>query len=171
LTVVKDIGIRFAQSLDGSCTFKTRSGAMLKEMAPTGRGFDPVREMQRAQIDLNRLFGGLRLYARSEFPLVNLWTSPDGSIVEAEVPGLKPEELDITVRRDTVILRGSRKPEPMNDSAAIQRQERMHGDFARSIVLPFSADADKASAKFERGILTLTLPRPEDDKPRRIKIA
>jgi HSP20 family protein len=143
---------------------------MLREMVPTGRGFDPVRETQRAQADLNRLFGGLRFYLKPEFPLLNLWTSPDGAIVAAEVPGVKPEDLDITIRRDTVTLRGSRVPEPTDDSTAALRQERMHGNFARNIVLPFPADADKASAKFERGVLTLTLPRPENDKPRRIKV-
>ena len=144
---------------------------MLKEMVPTRRGFDPVRETQRAQTDLNSLFGGLRFYLGSEFPPLNLWTSADGAIVAAEVPGVKPEELDITIRRDTVTLRGSREPEVTDDSATVQRQERMHGNFVRSIVLPFPADADKATAKFERGVLTLTLPRPENDKPRRINVA
>jgi HSP20 family protein len=101
---------------------------------------------------------------------LNLGTSPDGAIVAAEVPGVKPEELDITIQRDIVTLRGSRTPEPTNDSAAILRQERMHGNFARSIFLPFPADADKALAKFEHGVLTLTLPRPESDKPRKITV-
>jgi HSP20 family protein len=102
---------------------------------------------------------------------VNLWTGPEGAIVAAQVPGVNPEELDITIRRDTVTLRGNRKPEAVEDGAVVQRQERMHGAFARNIVLPFRVDADKASAKFERGVLTLTLPRPEDDKPRQIKVA
>ena len=144
---------------------------MLRETPTASRRFDPVGQMQRAQADLNRLFGGLRISATTEFPLLNLWTSPDGAIVAAEVPGVVPEDLDITIRRDTVIVRGTRPPEPVDQGTVAQRQERTHGPFARTILLPFRVDADKASARFERGVVTLTLPRPEDDKPRQIKVA
>jgi HSP20 family protein len=143
---------------------------MLAGMVPTGRGLDPFREIQRAQSDLNRLFGGLRLQPSDEFPPLNLWTGPEGAILAAEVPGVAPEELDITIRRDIVTLRGVRKPEAVDDRAVVQRQERVLGTFARTIVLPFRVDGDKASARFERGVVTLTLPRPEDDKPRQIKV-
>jgi HSP20 family protein len=144
---------------------------MPREMPTASRRFDPVGQMQRAQADLNRLFGGLRFSSTTEFPLLNLWTSPDGAIVAAEVPGIVPEDLDITIRRDTVIVRGIRPPEPVDQGTLVQRQERTHGPFARTILLPFRVDADKASARFERGVVTLTLPRPEDDKPRQIKVA
>ena len=67
-------------------------------------------------------------------------------------------------------LRGTRKGEPTEDTVVL-RQERVTGPFARNIVLPFPVDSDKASARFERGVGTLTLPRPEEDKPHRISIA
>jgi HSP20 family protein len=148
---------------------------MLNQMTPAtappmGRHFDPADQMRRAQADLNRLFG-LRLYPTGEFPSLNLWTSPDGAIVAVEVPGVASDDLDITIHRDTVTVRGNRPAEPVDDSTAVLRQERMHGPFARTIVLPFQIDADKATAKFERGVVTLTLPRPEDDKPHHIKVA
>ena len=88
-----------------------------------------------------------------------------------EVPGVASDDLDITIQRDTITVRGNRPSEPVDDSTVVQRQERAHGPFARTIVLPFRVDADKASAKFERGVVTLTLPRPEDDKPHQIKVA
>jgi HSP20 family protein len=144
---------------------------MLREMAPAGLGYNPVREMQRAQADLNRMFGSMRFYPPPEFPLLNLWTSPEGAVVAAEVPGVSPEDLDITVRRDTVTMRGTRMAETTNDPSVVLRQERVTGPFARNFVLPFRVDADKASAKFERGVVTLTLPRPEEDKPHRISVA
>ncbi|MBB5662731.1 HSP20 family protein [Rhizobium leguminosarum] len=140
------------------------------QLPPAGRRFDPVRQMQRARVDLNRLFGGLRFYPATEFPLLSLWTGPNGAILAAEVPGVAPENLDITIRRDAVTVRGNRPSETVDDATAVQRQERTHGPFARTIVLPFRVDADKASAKFERGVVTLTLPRPEDDKPHQIKV-
>ena len=146
-------------------------GEMIREMPPARQRLDPVRQMQRAQADLNRLFGGLRFDTETEFPSLNLWTSPDGAVVAAEVPGVPPEEIDITVRRDTVTIRGTRPPEPTEGGTVVLRQERMHGPFARTIVLPFRIDTDNASARFERGVVILTLPRPEDDKPRQIKVA
>jgi len=144
---------------------------MLREMTAAGRRFDPVRQVQRAQSDLNRLFSGLRFYPGTEFPLLNIWTSPDGAAVAVEVPGVAPEDLDITIRRETVTLRGTRPPEKTADGTMVLQQERTHGPFGRTLVLPFRVDADKATARFERGILTLTLPRPEDDKPHQIKVA
>jgi HSP20 family protein len=144
---------------------------MLRGMPLANRPFDPFHQMQTSQADLARLFGVLPFHSATEFPPLNLWTSPDGAIVAAEVPGVASEDLDITIQRDTVTVRGNRPPEPADDRTVVQRQERAHGPFARTIVLPFRVDADKASAKLERGIVTLTLPRPEDDKPHQIKIA
>jgi HSP20 family protein len=148
-----------------------RSDMMLGGMPLAARHFDPFHQMQRTQTDLARLFGALPFHPASEFPPLNLWTSPDGAIVALEVPGVASEDLDITIQRDTVTVRGNRPPEPADDRTVVQRQERAHGPFARTIVLPFRVDADNASAKFERGVVTLTLPRPEDDKPHQIKVA
>jgi HSP20 family protein len=139
-------------------------------MTSQTRGYNPLLDMQRAQADLNRMLGTMRFYPPPELPLLNLWTNPDGAIVAAEVPGVSAEDLEISIRRDTITLRGTRKGEPTED-AVVLRQERVTGPFARNIVLPFPVDADKASAKFERGVVTLTLPRPEEDKPHRISIA
>ena len=143
---------------------------MVRGMTSATRGYNPLLDMQRAQADLNRMFGTMRFYPPPEFPLLNLWTNPDGAIVAAEVPGVSPDDLEISIRRDTVTLRGTRKGEPMED-AVVLRQERMTGSFARNMVLPFRVDTEKASAKFDRGVVTLTLPRPEEDKPHRISIS
>jgi HSP20 family protein len=132
---------------------------------------NPLTQIQRAQADLNHMFGNMRFYPPPEFPLLNLWTNPDGAIVAAEVPGVSPEDLDITIRRDIVTLRGKRPPEPANESVTVQQQERMTGPFARNIVLPFRVDAERVTAKFDRGIVTLTLPRPEEDRPHRVNVA
>jgi HSP20 family protein len=143
---------------------------MLRGMTSPTRGSNPLLDMQRAQSDLNRMFGTMRFYPPPELPLLNLWTNPDGAIIKAEVPGVNADDLEITIRRDTVTLRGTRKGEPTED-AVVLRQERMIGSFARNMVLPFRVDAEKASAKFDHGVVTLTLPRPEEDKPHRISIA
>jgi HSP20 family protein len=175
LTIVKDDLGQTEHCAAGSMLSDKRSADMLndmmpREITPTGRHRYPVDQMRRTQADFNRLFGGLRFYPGSEFPMLNLWTSPDGAIVAAEAPGVAPENLDITIRRDTVTVRGNRPPEDVGEGAVALRQERRHGPFARTIVLPFRVDADKAEASFDHGIVTLTLPRPEDDKPRQIKV-
>ena len=143
---------------------------MLRGMTSATRGYNPLLDMQRAQADLNRMFGTMRFYPPPEFPLLNLWTNPDGAIIKAEVPGVSADDLEISIRRDTVTLRGTRKGEPTED-AVVLRQERVTGSFARNMVLPFRVDAEKASAKFDHGVVTLTLPRPEEDKPHRISIS
>jgi HSP20 family protein len=145
---------------------------MLMEYAPTGTWPDLfLRGGRQAQRDFGALFEGLRLGPRTEFPPVNVWAGRDGAIVTAEIPGVAPEQIDITVHQDTVTLRGRREREIKDEDVAVHRQERAFGDFARTVVLPFRVDADKVSARFERGVLILTLPRPEADKPRQIKIA
>jgi HSP20 family protein len=144
---------------------------MLGEYTTATRWPDVFRETQRAQDEMNRLLAGLRFPQSAEFPPVNIWAGPDGATVIAEVPGVNPDELDITVHQDTVTLRGKRDPEPLPSDAIMQRQERPLGPFTRTIVLPFRVDADKVSARFDRGLLTLELPRPEEDKPHQIKVS
>jgi HSP20 family protein len=144
---------------------------MLGQYALERRWPDLLRDVRRTQEEMNRLFGGFRLATSSEFPPVNVWAGPDGAVVAAEVPGVSPDELDITVHQDTVTLRGKREPEVMGDDMVAHRRERPHGSFTRTIVLPFRVDADKVAARFDRGLLTLELPRPAADKPRQVKVA
>ena len=74
---------------------------------------------------------------------------------------MSPDQLDITVHQNTVILRGKREAETMDKDAIPHRRERAHGPFTRTVTLPFRVDADKVGARFDRGVLTLELPRPE----------
>jgi HSP20 family protein len=143
---------------------------MLSEHGVTGRWPDFFRDMRRTQEQMNRLFRGLPLTVTSEYPPVNVWIGSDGAIVTAEIPGVKQDQVDITVYQNTLNLRGERDPEPIEEDAIVHRQERVTGTFARTVVLPFRIDADKVSARFERGVLMLALPRPASDKPRQIKI-
>lgn len=143
---------------------------MLRVYPTPSRRPEVFRDVRWVQEDMNRLFGALRLMPRAEFPAVNLWVGADGAVVTAEVPGVSPEQLDVTVHQDTVSLRGKREPEAVDSETIVHRQERPYGNFARSIGLPFRVDAERVSARFSRGILTLELPRPEADKPRQVKI-
>jgi HSP20 family protein len=84
---------------------------------------------------------------------------------------VKPDGIEITVHQNTVSLSGQREPQVAEDDAIVRRQEINYGPFSRTIMLPFRVNADQVSARFNRGVLMLELPRPEDEKPRQIKVA
>ena len=83
---------------------------------------------------------------------------------------MKNDDLEITVHRDTVTLRGERQDE-LGEATAYHRRERGRGSFVRTFGLPFQVDPDKVDAKLKEGILTLSLQRPEHDKPKRIRVS
>jgi HSP20 family protein len=132
---------------------------------------DLLRQIRRAQEDVNRLFGGLQFLHRGAFPAVNVWAGPEGVVVLAKLPGVNPDRLEASVHQDTLTLRGSRELEPVAGDGVAHRRELAREPFTRTIVLPFRVDADRVSARSERGLLTLEMPRRPEDKPRRIAIA
>ncbi len=106
----------------------------------------------------------------SDFPSVNTWVSSDDSVITTEIPGLDPDSIDITVTGKLVTLRGSRKADELEGEQSYHRRERWSGEFSKVIELPFNIESDKVSAKFRKGVLYLTLPRAEAEKPRKIEI-
>ncbi len=133
--------------------------------------FSSLQDMQRLQSSLNRLLTESAPPAASaEFPLINVWTSETGAVVRAEIPGVAPEDVDISLVNDTLTLRGSRNPEELKEGESRHRQERGYGQFTRSLQLPFGVEADHVQAKFSNGVLQITLPRAEAERPRRISV-
>ncbi len=102
---------------------------------------------------------------------MNVWTNSDGAVVTAELPGINPDDLEISVQGDTLTLRGTRDPEQLCEGEAYHRRERGCGKFQRAFQLPFVVDAGKVEATYELGVLSITLPRAESDKPRKIQVA
>lgn len=128
------------------------------------------RELQRLHEEIDRLVNGTWSSRPSEYPALNVWSNQEGSIITAELPGLTAEDIDISVVQNTLTLRGTRKPNALGEGQTYHRQERWHGQFVRSLELPFAVDADKVEASFHNGILSIRLPRPEEHKPRKIAI-
>lgn len=105
--------------------------------------------------------------SRRHLPL-DVWETPDAIVVRASVPGAKPDEVEITIEGGTVTIRGEiRVPQ---DEGTFLLQEQRYGPFARSIELNMPVQADQADASFKDGILTLTIPKAEEVKPRVIKV-
>jgi HSP20 family protein len=135
-----------------------------------GGRMDPLREMQRLQGEMSRVFSGLGQPLNPEVPPVNAWVGESDVVVTAELPGVDPGKVDVSVVGDTLTISGIREAEPLKEGENYHRQERSHGRFTRSLQLPFHVEAGKVDAKYERGILRITLPRAEADKPRKISV-
>jgi len=91
-------------------------------------------------------------------------------VVSAPVPGIKPEEVEITITGNTLTIKGETKAEEREEQGNYLRQEVRYGVFQRSMELPVEVQADKAEAIFENGMLKLTMPKSEQVKPKSIKI-
>jgi len=124
----------------------------------------------RAFDHLSRAASGILAPSTSEFPPVNVWMDGDRAIITSELPGVAPKDVEISVAGKSVTLRGSRVTEEECEGECQHRRERWSGKFTRSIDLPYAVNQDKVEAKFTKGILELTLPRAEADKPRKIAI-
>jgi HSP20 family protein len=142
---------------------------MLLQQLNRGRIWDSFREMERLQSQLNSLLAQ-SAGAAIDFPPLNIWSSQDGAVVTAEIPGMSPDDIDISVVNQTLTLRGARGPEELSEEEKYHRRERGFGEFTRTIELPFKVNSDGVEAKFCKGILTVTLPRAEADKPRKISV-
>ena len=131
------------------------------------------REMDRLQRDMNRLFNQYDpswLRTAPSYPAVNIWSNEDGLFVSAEMPGVHVDDLDISVNNDMLTISGQRSSDEIPDETHFHRQERRFGEFSRTIQLPFAVDADKVEASFKDGVLSITLPKVEAEKPKQISI-
>jgi len=132
---------------------------------------DPFRSMEMIQNEMNRLFGITMGTMSQDHPPMNIWAGADEVVVTAELPGMDPAEVRLMVQNDELVIEGNRKEFKPKAEDEVHRQERIFGPFKRSVTLPFRVDAEKIRAKYSDGILTVTLPRPEAEKPRKIEIA
>jgi len=140
-----------------------------------GRMLNDFTPLFRLQNDMNRLFEtffddmpAVRPYGQA-YPGLNTWEDGDAAWVEAELPGLTMEDLDVSVMGTELTIRGERKlGSPEN--ASWHRRERAQGRFSRSLTLPWEIDADKVEAKLHDGILTVKLPKAESARPKKVKV-
>ena len=130
--------------------------------------FDRMRqEMDR----LTNLFsGGREPFFSRVYPALNMTEEGDTFFVRAELPGVKGENLDISVVEGRLVIRGERKIEAEEKETNYHRREREAGFFRRTIALPAKVDADKVSASMKNGVLTIALPKSEEAKPRKINV-
>jgi HSP20 family protein len=135
---------------------------------------NPWLEIDRMQREMNQLLRSFPTFSGSRvapsFPAINVWMSDEGAVVTAELPGVNPEDLDISVVGETLTLTGSRQPDELKEGEKYHRRERRFGKFTRTFQLPFTVEANNVEAKFDKGVLHIALPRAEAEKPRKISV-
>ncbi len=137
--------------------------------------WEPVREMMTLREAMDRLFEDaytqpLAFNGGNSAPAIDMYQTEDDVVVKATMPGLKPEDVDITVTGETLTLRGEYKQENEQKNARYHIREQRSGSFERSLMLPTDVKAEKAKADFEDGVLTITMPIAEEVKPKSISI-
>lgn len=137
--------------------------------------WEPMREMMTLREAMDRLFDDaftrpLSLSAVSALPAIDLYQTADEVVLRATLPGLKTEDVQISVTGDVLTLRGEFKQQDVKEEATWHIREQRFGSFERSVMLPTEVQTDKARADFENGILTVILPKAETVKPRTINI-
>jgi len=135
-----------------------------------GSALGTFPDIKRLQKDMNRLFAEMPRTGGQEYPAINVWGGEHDYILTAELPGIDPARLDISVVGDTLTFKGSRDFETLKEGETYHRQERSGGRFSRILQLPFQIDAGKVTAKYDNGVLKLTLPKTAAEKPRKITI-
>ncbi len=134
--------------------------------------WNPWQELDQIQQEMNRLFGRRagNVSPARVFPAVNLWGDESTLVLTAEIPGIDPEKLDITLNRNTIVISGTREVGQPQEGESYYRRERQGGEFSRTLELPVEIDPDSAEANYEKGVLTLRLARPSEHWPKKVVV-
>lgn len=134
----------------------------------------PMDEVDRLRQEVDQLFGsflsGTEPFFSRVYPAINLSEKENHFYVRAELPGVKPEDLDISVVEGKLQIRGERKIDEEEQKTSYHRREREAGLFRRTIALPAKVDPNKVSATLKNGVLTITLPKSEEAIPKKISV-
>jgi HSP20 family protein len=140
-----------------------------------GRMMNDFAPLMRLQDEMNQLFENFfddmpaQRGLSAGYPGVNLWEDGDNAYVEAELPGFGMEDVEVLVTGNELTINGERKIADQTN-ASYHRRERGRGRFSRTMTLPWEIDADKVQAKLVDGVLTVTLPKAESAKPKKVKL-
>ena len=137
--------------------------------------FNPMRGFEKAQRRMNSFINDLEKGVSFEMggfnPRVDITEDDKHMYVHAEMPGIPKENVNISVNEDLMLtIKGEKSKDELKESQSYVRTERAYGNFSRSFVLPENVDTENIKAKFENGVLELTLPKIEPPKPKEIEV-
>jgi HSP20 family protein len=136
----------------------------------------PFFDVAKTLEEMDRAFGrmgrplSLRSVPRGTFPAINMYEQDDAVVLTAEVPGVDPDDLEVTVLGDSVVLKGERKAADVSNGDRLYRRERPTGSFTRTLTLPEQIDADSVKAEYRNGILRIRMDKAEKAKAKKIQI-
>jgi HSP20 family protein len=144
--------------------------------------WEPISDIASLSQRMDRMFEelmgrGLRRFGEDDrvrgtwSPAVNILEKKDAIVITADLPGLKGEDVDVTVDNGVLTIRGERRLEEVSEGETYHRVERVYGVFERTFTLPNSVDVARIDAKFRNGEMVVTLPKREESKPRAVKVA
>jgi len=134
---------------------------------------NPWAELERMRREFDSLFRGWGTEFApgvTVFPPLNISEDEHNIYVRAEIPGIKPADLDIAVEGDTLTIKGERKDVSGEEKVSYHRREIERGRFSRAVTLPTKVEPDKVTAEAKNGVLVITLPKAEEVKPRKITV-
>lgn len=135
----------------------------------------PIQELEEMRRRMDRLFEDVfdrhpfGMLSSGVFPSINMSQDDANIYVRAELPGLKPEDLEISMERNTLDIRGERKAEDAQ-GVSYHRRERQGGRFHKAVGLPYEVNPEGVTSELKNGILTIVLPKAESAKPKRIEV-
>jgi HSP20 family protein len=141
--------------------------------------WDPFTDLEKIQMEMNRLFNSsLSREGQREAglldgvwsPAVDIYDSKESILVKADIPGLKKEDIEVSVQGDTLVIKGEKKQEKEIKEKGFVRAERFYGNFQRAIRLPSEVETGKVDATYKNGVLELVLPKSEKAKPKQLKL-
>ncbi|MCI0552318.1 MAG: Hsp20/alpha crystallin family protein [Anaerolineae bacterium] len=137
--------------------------------------WEPAREIMTLREAMDHLFDNaftrpLSLRDGWSAPAIDMYQTDDEIVVKASLPGFKANDVQINITGDVLTLKGEMKHEDEKKGKAWHMREQRWGSFQRSVTLPITVVADKAKADFENGVLTITLPKAEEAKPKTITV-
>lgn len=142
--------------------------------------FDPFKEVERIQRDMNSLLGGSlmanlpsrdsSLYDQVFNPAVDLEESDDKYTLKVDLPGVDKKDIELTVEDNSIAIKGEKKEERKDKDKGALRTERFYGRFYREVAFPLGIDNSKITADYTNGVLQITVPKKEETKPKQIKV-
>jgi HSP20 family protein len=138
--------------------------------------FDPFRDLRNMEETMNRLWRGFGTTSTREGAedwniAIDVVQKPDEIVVNASLPGVKPEDIDLTIEDNVLTLKAERQAEHKEEDSRYLVQERSYGRYYRALRLPDTVDVNKVKSTYDNGVLAISLPKAEEKKPKQIKVS
>lgn len=137
--------------------------------------WEPFRELGTLQSEMSRLMNGMLegngRQSQNWVPALDVWETPTEVVYAFDLPGIREEQITIEVKDETLTISADREKTEETSENGFYRFERRYGTFARAVGLPQGVDQDNISARYENGVLEVRVPKPEEQKPKKIELA